>query len=347
MEEVFPKTMPRHLNQLWQVHVFKRMKRLLTLEDIRDVYLKMVQRGHSFIFSKFTTSEKKRTKSSFNEAIISGSNWWSIPLVRERWNYLITGDKNVTYERYVTEKFSNEQNVKMLSLGAGVCSHELEFARLNPGWEITCVDFSEKLLKSAEENANTEGLTNLKFLVEDVYKYNYPDNYYNVVLFHSSLHHFKGLNEYIRKVHRSMALKGKLIINEYVGPNRLQYSKQQIKAINQNLQLIDNEYRKMYKTNLYKKRYYGSGILRMIVSDPSECIESEKILPVINNYFRTIEEKGYGGNLLMPVLKDISHHFINPDDHQKDLIKKIFRHEDEFLKNNRSDFVFGIYEAIK
>ncbi len=318
--------------------------RVLTLEDIRDIYIKINQRGYEFIFSKLTLFQKKRTKSSFNNINIANSNWWIIPLVRERWNFLITGNSRLSYEEYLSKKYNNGQAVKMISIGSGICSHELKLAKLNPNWEITCLDFSEKLLQAAEELSKKEGLTNIKFLVKDIYKHSLPNNYYNMVLFHSSLHHFKNLNEFVGKVHKSMVTNGKLIINEYVGVNRLQFDKRQLNEINQSLHLIDKEYRKIYKTNLYKNRYYGSGLLRMIISDPSECIESENILPAIKKHFKTIEERGYGGNLLMPVLKDISHHFVNIDEKKKECIEKIFKHEDEYLKHNKSDFVFGIYE---
>lgn len=321
--------------------------RIATIEDIRDIYLRIVQRGHRFIFSKLAFSEKKRTKSSFNDADIDSSNWWIIPLVKERWNYLITGDNKITYEEYVSEKYKEEQVVKMISIGSGICSHELKFAKLNPNWEITCVDFSEKLLQSAEELAKKEKLTNIRFLAEDIYKYSFPKDYYNIVLFHSSLHHFKNLKDFIGKVHKSMAINGKLLMNEYIGANRLQYDKPQLREINQCLHLINKEFRKMFKTSMYKSRYYGSGIVRMIISDPSECIESESILPTIKSYFKTIEERGYGGNLLMPVLKDISHHFVEPDERKKRCLEKVFEYEDEYLKQNKSDFMFGIYEKIK
>jgi len=327
--------------------VIKNSMRLLTLEDFRDVYIKINQRGYEFIFSKFRLSEEKRTKSSFNNISRGSSNFWIIPEVRERWNYLITGNKEVTYEEYVSEKYNHDQFVKMLSIGSGTCSHELKFARLNPNWEITCLDFSEKLLQSAEEVAKKEGLTNIKFLHKDIYKHSLPNDYYNIVLFHSSLHHFENLQDFVGKVYKSLAVNGKLIINEYVGANRLQYDKGQIKEINQCLKLIDKEYRKIFKTNLYKNRYYGSGILRMIISDPSECVESENILPTIKNYFKTIEEKGFGGNLLMPVLKDISHHFVNLDAKKKRCLEDIFNYEDYYLKQNDSDFMFGIYEKRK
>jgi ubiquinone/menaquinone biosynthesis C-methylase UbiE len=318
--------------------------RIITFEDIRDVYIKLNQRGYDFILSKLRFSKNERTKSSFNNTNIDSSNYWIIPKVRERWNYLITGNSKITYEEYVSEMLKNEGVLKMLSIGSGVCSHELMFAKLNPSWEILCIDFSEKLLQSAEKTALKEGLKNIKFKAEDIYKYNLPENHYDIVFFHQSLHHFKDLDFFIGKIHKTMAANGKLIINEFVGANRLQYSNKQIKAINQCLNLIDEKYRIIFKTKLRKNKYYGSGILRMIISDPSECIESNNIVPSIKKYFSPMVEKGYGGNLLMPALKDISHHFVDLDEKKKLCLEKLFEYENQYLVNNESDFLFGIYQ---
>jgi hypothetical protein len=84
----------------------------------------------------------------------------------------------------------------------------------------------------------------------------------------------------------------------------------------------------------------------MIKADPSECVESENIPPVINKYFEPVFEKSFGGNLLMPVLKDISHHFFNARiDKEKQLIlKRLFELEDQYLLSQPSDFVFGIFQ---
>lgn len=258
---------------------------------------------------------------------------------------MITGNENMNYEYYVSQKYSRMKNVKMLSIGSGVCSHELEFAKLNPDWEITCIDFSEKLLQQAESMARQNGLTNIHFLARDIYKHTLPTHHYDIVLFHASLHHFKNLEKFLVKVHDCLVVSGKLIINEYVGVNRLQFGKKQLKEINHCLALIDKKYRKMYKSSIYKNRYYGPGVLRMIISDPSECIESEKILPVIYSKFKVVEEKGYGGNLIMAALKDISHHFIELDDNKKKVLDRIFDYEDKYLENHQSDMVFGIYET--
>lgn len=320
--------------------------RLITFEDFRDLYLKIMQRGIAFIFTKFSFNENRRTKSSFNHINIPSSNWWIIPEVRKRWNKMITGDPDITYEEYISKDiFKGSQSIKMLSLGSGTCAHELILAELNPHWDILCVDFSNKRIENAREIAENKNLQNIHFITENVYTCDLPNEYYDIVFFHQSLHHFKNMKSFIPdKVASKLVVDGKLIIHEYVGPNRLQYHKNQLKAINKCIELIDQEYRTMFKGNFKKNKYYGAGLIRMILSDPSECVDSDNILPEIHKYFKVIVENSLGGSLLMHALKDIAHHFIQTDKNKLDNMHRIFKYEDEYLLNNKSDFLFGIYE---
>lgn len=320
--------------------------RIITIEDVRDIYLKVIQRGLSFITSKFTFNPEKRIKSSFNDIQIEAANWWIIPAIRDRWNKLITGSPDVTYEEYISKEFfKSKEKLKMVSIGSGVCSHELRLAELNPHWDIICIDFSDKLLNKAKDIAKVKQLNNIHFIVENIFNYHLPGNFYDMVFFHASLHHFKNISVFMRDiVLPTLKPNGKLIINEYVGVNRLQYSRSQLKAINECLQLIEPKCRTMYKSRLKKNRYYGSGLLRMIISDPSECIDAENILPVIHDNFKTILEVSLGGNILMSALKDISHHFLDMDADKSKNLERAIQFEEEFLKANQSDFVFGIYE---
>lgn len=317
---------------------------LITIEDFRDIYLKSVQRGLPFLLSKLSPSGKSRTKSSFNETNIRMDTWSMVPLVRKRCNYLITGDEEMSYESYLSEKIiPSGQQVRMLSIGSGVCSHEIRLAKLNPHWEITCIDFSEQLIQEAIRTASEENLGNMHFVVEDIHAYPLPDNGYNLVFFNESLHHFKNMEAFLRKIHHAITPSGWLVMNEYVGANRMLYPRHQVEAINQGLSLLKKQYRKMFCSNLYKNKYYGSGWLRMIVSDPSECVESEQILPSVHKLFSVKVEKGYGGNILMPLLKDLSHHFVECDEERVHFLQRLFDFEDQYLQTYPSDFLFGVY----
>lgn len=320
--------------------------RIITLDDIIDTYSKISQRGYAFFFSKFTFNRNSRAISAFDESAEQTSNWWIIPAVQKRWNVLISGNENIEYkEYYVTTFFKNKTDLKILSLGSGSCAHEIELASYPNFSEITCVDINQANLDLGASIANKKGLKNLKFLCADVNLYDLPQNYYDLVIFNDSLHHFQNVENLLStKIKDCLHSNGKLIIHEFVGPKRMQFPAKQIKAVNVALQLIDKKYRKRFKTNFIKSKFYGSGILRVIMADPSECIDSNNILPAIHKHFKVIEEKPYGGNILMSTLKEISHHFVNLNGEKEEILKNLFIFEDEYLKENTSDFMFGVYE---
>lgn len=319
--------------------------RWITKDDIVDTYCKAKQRGTSFILSKLNLDSKARTKSTFDHKDITSSNWWIIPTLRRRRNQMITSDPDKSYETFVYENYLGERtNLKMLSLGSGNCSHELKFAAFPCFKEINCVDIAANRLAKAEMKAKEMGYSNLKFINSDVEKFDYGKSRYDVVLFNSSLHHFRNVEEILGiKVKNCLRENGILIINEYVGPKRQQYPDHQIKAINEALKLIPKKYRFRYKSTLIKTSYSGPGVMRMVLADPSECVESHKILPSLRKWYDYIYEVPTGGNIIMNSLRDIAHHFIDPNPEKVNALKKLIIFEDNYLKDHPSDFIFGIY----
>lgn len=323
--------------------------RILTIEDLKDIYIKFHQRGLPFLLSKLSFNSYKRTQSAFNEKEIQTSNFWIIPEVRKRWNKLITGDENTTYEEYLTNSFfKDKSNIKILALGTGVCSHEIRLAELNPHIEIHCYDFSDELLNKAKNISDQKNLNNIYYFAENVLTYSFKPEEYDIVFFHASLHHFDNIPQFLNDVViKSLKPDGYIIINEFVGNNRLQYSKIQLQYINKALLEIPKKFRKIFKTEIYKNKYYGSGVIRMIVADPSECVDSKSIIPAIHQKFDIIDEKSYGNNILQSAFKDIAHHFVDVDTEKKIILENVFALEDELLRNHPSDFVFGIYKLKK
>jgi len=322
------------------------MIRLITYDDFVDVYQKLVQRGLGFIFSKLNSNRIERTKSAFDDSSFSNSNWWIIPEVRRRWNKKITGNESKIYEDYLVENYLQDRSdIKMLSIGSGVCSHEIELAKYSKFQEIICLDIANNLLEKAKLKAQTKKVNNISFICEDIRKTSFKENSFDIVFFHASLHHFDNVEKLINdSVIPWLKNDGLVVINEYVGPNRLQFPRNQINAINRSLKILPKHLRRRYRTNILKTKFYGSGYLRMIIADPSECIDSANILPTLRNGMIKIDEKPYGGNILMNVLKDISHNFIQTNKSDKQFLDKLFEEEDLYLKQNQSDFVFAIYK---
>ena len=81
----------------------------------------------------------------------------------------------------------------------------------------------------------------------------------------------------------------------------------------------------------------------MIVNDPSEAPHSSLIIQSVHEKYKVLEESPLGGNILMPLLKDISHKFLSDNVETLSLLKYLFEKEDEYIQTVRSNFVFGVY----
>ena len=100
------------------------MTRLITIEDFTDVYVKLRQRGARFLLSKLSLDRKRRSVSAFDASLEHTSNWWEIPLVKERWNRMITGDAHMTFEEYTIDRYLSQMAVplRVLSPGRGIAN---------------------------------------------------------------------------------------------------------------------------------------------------------------------------------------------------------------------------------
>jgi len=317
----------------------------LYFDDFVELWIKLRQRGLTFILSKFTFIAKRRTISAFSNDFIH-ANWWIIPYLQKRRNLQITGNTETEYEEYISQKYIRDQQKVLVSLGCGEGNHEIKLAQLNPNLKIIAYDISQKLIDKANKRKSNLGLQNITFETADVYELSFKEESIDYFLFNASLHHFKNIKEFVSsKIKPALNKSGLVIINEYVGPNRLNLPDEQINYCNQCLrEIVSLKNRKILHLNMIKSRCYRLGKLRMILSDPSECTDSESILPVLRSAFEEIEFKKLGGNILMPVLKHISHHFI--DNNLPELLQ-IIQKEEEYLKTKDADFVFAIYQNKK
>lgn len=318
---------------------------LISKDDFIELHSKIRQRGWKFIASKFNLNAKARTQSAFNESLYQSANWWIIPAVRRRWNEKITGCLDKEYEQFIIEDlFQNKKGLTMLSIGCGVGSHEIKLAQSDVFGRIVAVDLVEHLIKTARKTASDQGIHKIDFRSGDFMKMDWKEQF-DVVFFHASLHHFPEIENLITsKIIPLLRPEGHVIMNEYVGPNRLQCSAERREAITEMLQLIPVEWRTRFRRKSIKKQFSGPGLLRMIIADPSECVDSESILPVLRKFMLPVIERPFGGNLLMGGLKDIAHHFAVDDPERNSILQGLFQFEDKYLEHHTSDFYFGIYQ---
>lgn len=321
-------------------------KSYISWGDLIDLYHKVREKGLLTLKEKLSFSANKRSKSKWNNEI-SSSHFWDIPAVLKRWNEKISGDANTDYETYFTEKYlSSKKKLHLLSIGCGNGNRERRFASFPNFESIEGIDFASHQIAEAKEIAQSEKLNHLIYHTGDFLDFSLQRKSYDIILFNSSLHHFKNIETLLtNRVIPLLKQDAFLVIFEYVGPDRLQWKKEQLKVANQVLKNIPTSYRKRYKSNSIKNKIYRPGLLRMYLNDPSEAPASSSILNAIHQHFQIVEEKKVGWDITHLVFKDIAHHFFGDDPKTKELLAYVFQKEDEFLETaGGSDSIFGIYQ---
>jgi hypothetical protein len=134
------------------------------------------------------------------------------------------------------------------------------------------------------------------------------------------------------------------VIHEYVAPDRFQFPPHQPTAVSNAIKNIPASLRKRLKRATIKNVFYGSGRSHVIVADRSECVDSSSVLPACRSVFMPMYERGFGGDITMNALKDITHHSAKSADTATKVLPELFIVEDTCLKDYESDFIFGLYK---
>ncbi len=323
------------------------MTTLISIGDIIDLSEKIRLRGLRHLVRRFSCFSSNRIQATWDNVDSPPTNWWNVPLIRRRWNTFISGDTDTDYPTHIMQNhLSGRKGLKMLSPGCGHGSKELRFATFEAFSWIEGFDLSPVSVNAAREAARRAGHGHVRYSVRNTHDFPYGREKWDMVLFDSSLHHIKHLEKVLDAVCDALTPDGILVLNEYVGPNRFQFPKDQLETAIAALKSIPTTRRTRWLTTHVKSNIYQSGILRMVLSDPSEAVRSEAILPEVRKRFRVIEERPYGGNILALVLKDIAHHFLGEDPETAALLDRLFKIEDDYLHDRVSDHVFAVYGQL-
>lgn len=321
---------------------------LVSWGDFLDVYYKVKQKGFLQLISLFNLTKNKRISTKWNQ-YQSSSDFWIIPQLQQHWNKLISGSSEIGYEAYIIDKYLiNKTNLSLLSIGCGEGKHERNFAVSTKFSKIIGVDISNERVERAKKIA-VENNLKIDYLSGDFHQMVFEKESFDMILFDSSLHHFNDIDSFLKDEILPLLKKdGHLVVNEFCGPNRLQWKKRQLDFSNDLLKKLPIKYKKLIDGKSVKTKVYRPGIIRMLLVDPSEAPDSANLKKAIHNNFTVIEEKELGWNILHLLLKGIAHNFLTNDDETNQIINFLIQKENEFIKKvGESDSIFGLYQKSR
>lgn len=161
--------------------------------------------------------------------------------------------------------------------------------------KATGVDVTLGPLAFARRSARAEGMGDrIAYAQAEARSLLEREKHWDAVFFHGSLHHFEDVPGILGRVRSALKPGGVLYLDEYVGRSRGDWRMRHLILPNLAYWTLPRAARRTH-------------IVRSPVTDedPTEQIASAGILPAVERFFRVVERRDYGGNLLQIVYPNL------------------------------------------
>lgn len=193
---------------------------------------------------------------------------------------------------------------RILFLGCGDASALIDLHARGFSTEILGVDISDSVIQVGREKLEGLGLQDeIRLEVGNLDEYTWEPGRFDAVVCVMSLHHAMDVRKVVERIQELLPPSGVFVANEYVGPNRWQFTTLQLTSIRGVMALLPRRLKRRPDGTV--KPILGRPPLEwMIETDPSEAADSESIPGALRESFRNLIEKDYWGGLALPVLDE-------------------------------------------
>lgn len=253
--------------------------------------------------------------------------WFFYPAVRAHVNRLMTGVDWGWPQLWLKSQFdlAYVPLARGLSIGCGVGNLERSLRHLRVCEEIEGIDLSPESIRQAEASGISDGVEGLTYRVADCEAIEFEPESYDAVFFNHSLHHIADPGALLAKVNRWLRPGGFVYIDDYVGPSRDEWQVQtladgELEAARAALDLVPESMR------------LGPIYPPLDLSDPSEMIRPDQILPAVESSFEQLRVRPYWGNLLFPLLNVVDGEAMSRAE-QEPLLRRLIAREVELVES--------------
>jgi len=220
--------------------------------------------------------------------------FWELESVRRYTGRVFADDEDKPWQIYFKEKYGFFE--RAVSIGAGDLFVEDMLIANHIVGQLDCIDISRDAMEKGLKKSSFKAQLQLE--VQDCNYLDLAEKTYDLVLMHHALHHFVRLDHILKTVRHSMKDDGLLLVNEYVGESRFQWSKEKLALC-----------QRIVETMPHHMRFDGWGrpfplevnLDEMKKHHPFEAAYSDLIPTKLCEYFEPIEARELGG-LLHPLL---------------------------------------------
>ncbi len=261
--------------------------------------------------------------------------WGAQPLVRRAINRRVTGDPNRWPMEWFARRFAPRALPRGLSVGCGPGLLERDVIEKGICRSVEGIDFSPEAIAQARQGAQEANLSRvLDYRVGDVNALELPEETFDIVFFHGSLHHVRSVERALAQVRGALKPGGLLYLDEYMGPSRTDWGDADWSFARSAFDALPAE--------LKNRREL---MVPIPMDDPLESVRSSAILPEVRRLFEIVEDRPYGGNILWFVFPCLDMARLRED--RTEALSRLIALEDHLLEKNWVDSYYRVIVARK
>ncbi len=230
---------------------------------------------------------------------------------------------------------------RILSVGCGGAEKEMHFVNDLPDRHFVGLDLAESALERARQKIEVNGVKNLELVSGDFNDLSLDANDFDVVLGSGAIHHIENLEGFWAQCRHTLRPGGIVVGQEYVGPNRFQWTDVQCEI---GTALLREHVPAEHKA--HHDRVEPIPLAVIIAEDPSEAVRSEEILSTLEAAdFKIVEHRGAGCGLLQPMLMYQMHTFDPSNWAHNRRLAELFAIEQRYLDDGTAGDAYAMFVA--
>jgi SAM-dependent methyltransferase len=236
--------------------------------------------------------------------------FWQSEIAQAHIRRRITGDEEVPPTRYFAGLL--EESVRdgtAVVLGGGDPSLAVELLREGACAKVAIIDDSQERLDYARARVPEDLRAKVDLTQADLLAYE-PEQPPTLVATVSALHRLPDPDAAVARITQWLAPGGLVYVDEFVGPDRFQWTERQIEIVNRLLACLPEELRRDLSTRgEIKKEIARPDPERFTRDHPNEAVAPTQIRPALDAHLDPITVKPYGGAIFHQLFARIMGNF--------------------------------------
>jgi SAM-dependent methyltransferase len=272
--------------------------------------------------------------------------WGDFPLIKQHIAKRICGEERPTIVAALMERLRVLYGLAApfehgVSVGCGLGRKEIGIAKAGHVQHWDCFEISERRVSQAREIAESQDVIDrISFRCEDAFAANCPK--YDLVFWSDALHHMLDVRQAIRWSIEHLKPGGVLAIDEFVGPNRFQWTVEMLDLATKVRESLDPRFfvSPDDPKKMFPRRVTRPSASKVAEQDPTESVDSESILPILRSEVPMVNLVHLGGVVYHIALSGLLSNFGAGD---MDLLKSLLLLDGILADAGQSVFAVATY----